>query len=187
MRYLSIAVLPAILLTAPALGEEPADEIKASRTAAKTFGMNLKGELQKAVKAGGPLSGIAVCNERAMQIAEDTSKDLGLEVGRTSLKVRNSDNAPDNWEQEVLQTFEERKAAGEPVGELEYYEIVDHDGGKTFRYMKAIPTAKVCLACHGDSLSAELAAKLDELYPDDRARGFKEGDIRGAFTISKPL
>ena len=70
---------------------------------------------------------------------------------------------------------------------MEYYEVVDHDDGKTFRYMKPIPTAKVCLGCHGDSLSAELAAKLDELYPDDQARGFKEGDIRGAFTISKPL
>ncbi len=30
-------------------------------------------------------------------------------------------------------------------------------------------------------------AKLAELYPDDRATGYKEGDIRGAFTLSKPL
>ena len=192
MKRLSTAVLSAMLFTTPVLGDpvlgdETEDEIKASRAAAKNFGMNLKGELQKAVEAGGPLSGLTVCNEKAMEIAEYTSKELGLQVGRTSLKVRNPDNAPDEWEKKVLQAFEERKAAGEPAGELEYSEILEHDDGtKTFRYMKAIPTAKVCLGCHGDSLSPELTAKLDELYPQDQARGFKEGDIRGAFTISKP-
>jgi hypothetical protein len=184
---LSATLFTTFVLGDPVLGNETEDQIEASRAAAKNFGMNLKGELQRAVEAGGPLSGITVCNEKAMQIAEDTSKELGLQIGRTSLKVRNPNNAPDEWEKKVLQAFEERKAAGEPVGELEYSETLAHDGAKTFRYMKAIPTAKVCLACHGDSLSPELTAKLDELYPQDQARGFKEGDIRGAFTISKPL
>jgi len=30
-------------------------------------------------------------------------------------------------------------------------------------------------------------AKLDTYYPADQARGFKVGDIRGAFTISQPM
>jgi hypothetical protein len=30
-------------------------------------------------------------------------------------------------------------------------------------------------------------AKLKELYPYDKARGFKEGELRGAFTMAKPL
>ena len=59
--------------------------------------------------------------------------------------------------------------------------------GKTFRYMKAIPTGEVCLACHGERLNPELGQRLDELYPQDKARGFKEGDIRGAFTVSQPM
>jgi hypothetical protein len=29
----------------------------------------------------------------------------------------------------------------------------------------------------------ETAKKLDSLYPGDMARGFKKGDIRGAFSI----
>jgi hypothetical protein len=53
--------------------------------------------------------------------------------------------------------------------------------------MKAIPTAELCLTCHGEALDPELQATLDELYPADKARGFKEGDIRGAFTLSRPL
>jgi hypothetical protein len=31
-----------------------------------------------------------------------------------------------------------------------------------------------------------VAKTLAEFYPDDKARGFKVGDIRGAFTIVQP-
>ena len=108
-------------------------------------------------------------------------------VGRTSLKVRNSANAADNWELAVLKQFEARKAQGEPADKLEFFAVIDDDQGqKTFRYMKAIPTAALCLNCHGETLSPEVDAKLKELYPNDQARGFKEGDLRGAFTLAKP-
>ncbi|MBL6933600.1 MAG: DUF3365 domain-containing protein, partial [Rhodospirillales bacterium] len=54
--------------------------------------------------------------------------------------------------------------------------------------MKAIPTdEKPCLACHGGNISEEVAAKLDDLYPQDKARGYNAGDIRGAFTIRQPM
>ena len=53
--------------------------------------------------------------------------------------------------------------------------------------MKAIPTADLCLACHGESINPDIAAAIDEAYPEDQARGFKSGDIRGAFSLSKPL
>ncbi|RMG95091.1 MAG: DUF3365 domain-containing protein, partial [Candidatus Dadabacteria bacterium] len=32
-----------------------------------------------------------------------------------------------------------------------------------------------------------LAAKIRELYPEDRATGFRAGELRGAFTLSKPV
>jgi hypothetical protein len=53
--------------------------------------------------------------------------------------------------------------------------------------MKAIPTAELCVACHGSDLAPEREAQLDRLYPNDQARGFGADDIRGAFTLSKPL
>jgi hypothetical protein len=45
----------------------------------------------------------------------------------------------------------------------------------------------LCLTCHGENIASEVDAKLKELYPYDQARGFREGDLRGAFTIAKPL
>ncbi len=53
--------------------------------------------------------------------------------------------------------------------------------------MKAIPTGGVCLSCHGQRISQPVEAKLERLYPNDRARGYELGDIRGAFTITQPL
>jgi hypothetical protein len=53
--------------------------------------------------------------------------------------------------------------------------------------MKAIPTGKVCLKCHGEKIDPDVEASLKQNYPRDKARGFKEGDIRGAFTITQPM
>ena len=108
-------------------------------------------------------------------------------MGRTSLKLRNPANMPDAWELKVLKTFEERKAAGEDPAKIAYAEVVTQDGSKRFRFMKAIPTAELCLNCHGSELKPEVVKALDKYYAADKARGFNVGDLRGAFSLSKPL
>ena len=158
-----------------------------ARTLVKSFAGTLKHALVSSIKADGPVSAIGVCNVAAPEIADEQSKATGWEIGRTSTKLRNSNNAPDAWEAKVLAIFAEKKAAGDDLKTMQFYETVEIDGKKTFRYMKAIPVGKPCLTCHGDNLKAPLAAKLKELYPQDVATGFKLGDLRGAFTLSKPL
>ena len=101
--------------------------------------------------------------------------------------MRNPANEPDAWELTVLRDFEVRKAAGEDPGTLDHAEIVVADGQRTFRYMKAIGTQPVCTVCHGTTIAPEVTARLDALYPEDRARGFAVGDIRGAFSIAQPV
>ena len=191
MRAISIVVLGAALVAGSASARQQPDvppEVSASREVAQKFGATLKETLQQAIQSGGPINGITVCRDQAAQIATEQGQRLGMLVGRTSLKLRNPANAPDNWELAVLKQFEARKAQGEPVDKLEFFAVIDDDQGqKTFRYMKAIPTAALCLNCHGEHLSPEVDAKLKELYPNDQARGFKEGDLRGAFTLAKPV
>jgi hypothetical protein len=43
--------------------------------------------------------------------------------------------------------------------------------------------------CHGDAtrVSAATRAALQAAYPHDRATGYREGQIRGAITIKRPL
>ena len=168
-----------------------ADELKQQRAESmqvvKEFMGSLKGELQSAMKSGGPTNAIEVCNKVAPAIAAEQSRKHGWEVGRTSLKTRNPANAPDAWEREVLNNFEQRKAEGENPKKMFYEEVVEEDGKQYYRFMKAIPTGKVCLKCHGENIAEPVKAKLDKLYPEDQARGFNLGDIRGAFTIKQPM
>lgn len=181
---LALAVIPTLALAT----EVDVDELaSASREAVAQFAPLLKQELVTALEAGGPVNAIQVCSEIAPDIAATVSRDAGLTVARTSLKYRNPDNAPDDWEREVLQDFESRRAAGESAEALEHYELVESGGDRRFRYMKAIPTAELCVRCHGTQLGAEVEAKLEQLYQEDQARGFEVGDIRGAFTVSKGL
>jgi hypothetical protein len=182
------ALLLACLAAAPALAD---DNLKAhvaeGKGVIKAFFGDLKGELVKGMKGHGPVKTISTCQTVAPQLSEAHSQMSGWEVGRTSLKVRNPDNAPDAWETAVLNEFETRKAAGEDPKKISKAEFVEEGGRKYFRMMKAIPTAEVCTKCHGSELAEPVTAKLNELYPEDKATGFKVGDLRGAFTLKKAL
>lgn len=182
MKIFSAVILTGALLAAPAWADENAGRLEAARNAAKKLQGTLVTELQAAMKEGGPPNAIRVCNTRAPAIANEISAAGNLRIGRTSLRVRNPKNAPDTWEKQVLEQFEARKAAGEDPAKLEHHEVV---GGK-FRYMKAIaiPADMPCLKCHGGELDPAVQAKLKELYPADKATGYKTGDLRGAITIA---
>ncbi len=176
-----------ILITAPAYADDHL-KLKAeeSKKVVMEFASQLKGELKSAMKTGGPISAITVCKDKAPLIAKELSKKYGWRVARTSLKLRNPANRPDAWERDVLEQFEERKRNGEAVKPMAYFAEVEQKGKTSFRFMKAIPTGKVCLSCHGQNIKPEVRAKLDKEYPKDAARGFMIGDIRGAFTITQP-
>ena len=190
-KIISIVLLAAIPLSASYAGDDVKKYTMESKAVVKEFFGQLKGELGKSMKASGPVATIEVCSKSAPAIAKSLSEKHGMKVARTSLKTRNSANAPDAWEEKVLKQFEERRAAGEKPGKIAYSEIIEKDGKKTFRFMKAIgmpPLTKMpCLKCHGENINPKLTAKLDELYPEDKARGYKVGQIRGAFTLTKPL
>lgn len=164
------------------------DDAEQAQAIIKEFATTLQGELKAALKAGGPVNAVSVCQDKAPAIAADLSEQSGWEVGRTSLKTRNTAlNTPDEWETNVLEQFEARKANGESPKGMSYASVVDTEDGEVYRYMQAIPTQEVCLACHGKDITPDLAAALDKAYPEDQARGYSLGDIRGAFTLSKPL
>ena len=190
MKSLAFAVVVATTVFAlSAAADSTEQRVVAARNAAKAYQGALQNELQAAMKAGGPTNAIQVCNSRAPAIGADISATEKMQIGRTSLRLRNAANAPDAWEQQVLELFELRKKGGENPANLEFYEITNGDGKKVFRYMKAIaiPEGAPCLACHGEKIDPAVAAKLKQLYPNDKATGFRAGDIRGAFTITQPM
>lgn len=148
----------------------------------------LKEYLGAAIKEQGAAGAVAACKQIAPEAAASAGEAHTLTIRRTALKLRNPANAPDAFEARVLASFVEKAAAGADVNTLAHGEIVDTEAGKAFRFMKAIPMAEQpCSACHGGDLKPDVAAKIREIYPQDQATGFKPGEIRGAFSVTKPL
>ncbi len=187
---LLVAALAAAAVPASAgefLAADSAD-VRAARAMAVELASRLKGQLEAALAAGGAVSALEVCRTVAPAIAEEISAARGAQVARTALKVRNPHNAPDAFERGVLERFVTEAAAGADPAKLEHAEIVTENGERVLRYMKAIPMAEApCAACHGRAIAPNVAQKIKELYPADKATGFAPGDIRGAFTIVRPM
>ena len=149
----------------------------------------LGGELKAAMTSSGPAGAIGVCKERAPQIAAEAAQRTGMKIKRVSPNNRNPKGVPDAWETQALAKLGKRLAAGEKPETLDMHEVVSGSEGKEFRYAKALPTQALCVQCHGsvDKLSEPVKAKLQALYPADRATGYQPGQIRGALFLKKPI
>ena len=183
-----ILVLGLVVLAMDGRSDQQAEPIQTqaaeAKAAIKELAVALKTELKGAMQAGGPVAAIGVCNTQAMPITQRVANEQGLLLSRVSLKNRNPANLPNEWQIAALESFEQQKAEGRDAGSLVWSETAIVDGKQEFRFMKAIPTDAVCLSCHGTDLSPDVSRILADLYPMDRATGFHEGDIRGAFVVT---
>jgi hypothetical protein len=172
----------------PAHGQDAKTDLAAraelARAVTITYAERLKHSIVKAIKAEGPLGAIAACNTIAPELSEKLADEAKFEIFRTSSKVRNPDNAADAWEQVVLDKFAAEVARGVDPGKLEHYEqTVTKEGQKFFRYMRPIVTGEVCLSCHGPDVKGDVKAEIAKFYPDDKALGYRIGEMRGAFSL----
>ena len=152
-------------------GAQLAKAAGARKEMAETLMAELKGELE----AGGPGSAITVCRDMAPMVAEYVADEHEVRIGRTSHRLRTPGHNAPAW---AISTVDAQVAAEQvflgPAGEL--------------GVLTPISVAKPCLACHGnpEAISVEVAAALSENYPEDRATGFAEGDLRGWFWVEVP-
>ena len=186
-RRASTAGLCALLLSlaAPALaGKAPpiegpaelhADGVRA-REALRPLKKGLKGALQAAL-AESPIAAVDACKLAAPSITEGAARP-DLRVGRTSNRLRNPDNAPPGWARALLDDY----VAGAPDAGARAVRLPGGGVG----YVEPIRISPPCLACHGETVSDGVRARLAELYPEDRATGFDVGDFRGLFWVEFP-
>ena len=179
----------AMLFAAVAAGAQEPSWLGEARKVAGSVPPKLLAVLTEEIGKGGPEGAIMVCRDRAPQMAKAASEETGWSIRRVSLRNRNPRAVPDAWERAALEDFDRRAAAGESPATLEKAEVVTEDGKQSYRYMRALPTQPLCLNCHGspEQLTPAVKEKLKTLYPDDKAVGYRPGEIRGAMTIRKPV
>ncbi len=140
--------------------------------------------LQQKVSESGAAAAVCYCNEFAPQygktkVVEWSAKarsELNAEsfrFRRISSRNRNPQNAPTDAQARILDTWQ--KGSVQPA----YFE----DAGKFYTMHPIKLNQPLCLSCHGDSatLDKKSAAEIKRLYPQDKATGYKLGDLRGAF------
>lgn len=183
-----IAVVLVLGATAMVLAQQASDTAKAAKKAAAPlvakraqeallpFKKSLKGTLMAAIKDGGPLSALSACQVKAPKLTAAAAQ-AGVEVGRTSHKVRNPKNAPEKWVRKALARYIGKKKGD---GEMEPYVVKMLPDGRA-AYAEPIFTGGVCLTCHGENLAAPVQKALKVAYPEDQAVGFKAGEFRGLF------
>jgi hypothetical protein len=157
-----------------------------ARKVATTLPPKLLVALQEEIARTGAEGAIPVCKDMAPKMAGEISQQSGWKIKRVSLKARNDARAtPDEWEKAVLEDFDKRAASGESPAKLEKGEKI----GDEYRFVKALPVQALCLGCHGpaERLSPAVKTVLGQHYPNDRATGYSEGQIRGVISVRKKL
>ena len=143
----------------------------------KPFKKQLMGALKQGLQQS-PAEAVDICHVQAPGIPENVAPE-GVELGRTSHKLRNPDNAPTDWQRELVQHYRQHEDRSPKSRTL--------DNGRV-AYAEPIEVKPLCVTCHGprEQIPDAVRAKLDKQYPQDEATGFRVGDFRGIFWATWP-
>jgi hypothetical protein len=155
----------------------------------KEFMASLKSVLIKEIQMNGIVAALSVCSDTAQILTNKFGLSKGIYIKRVSLRNRNSNNSPDEFEYKALKYFEDLKAQNKLNDNTEYFEIVKNNDVESVRFMKPIIVQALCINCHGsrDQISPEIQTILQKKYPLDKATDYQIGDLRGAVSIQKTL
>ena len=171
----------------PAASAAEADEATLAKVdaALDQLGGSLQSHLKGKLQEEGAAAALSFCHEQAGPLTEEASRETGITMGRSSVKLRNPGNAGPTWVQSWLATHGEA-AAGEAKA---VREVVEVDGRRMAHVLRPIVIQPPCLQCHGapDQLADGVAEQLAAKYPDDQATGYAVGDLRGVFWAEAPV
>ena len=167
---------------------QDSDMLKQSRAVSQSMLKELGQKLQSSMAEGGPINAIGVCQLQAPEIANRASTSNQAKISRVGTRARNPVmGVPNDWQAKALAQFETALARGEKPADLEFSETVTTASGNEFHFAKPIVMQPMCVSCHGspEQISPEVKAKLNELYPNDKAVGYQPGQLRGAVVLSR--
>jgi len=170
-----------------ALGQQPLGAI------GQEFMGALLGRMTSVHAESGPAKAAEVCSKEAPEIAQKYASLYGVSIYRVSDRLRNTKNGASVSERRVLRQWAkqlETVSDSQPVT-LVPVEFQDQQKGQPVtKMMVPIRIAKsICLDCHGSERDIDAGTKaiLMAKYPQDRAVGYRMGDLRGALVIARPL
>ncbi|TVQ96021.1 MAG: DUF3365 domain-containing protein [Deltaproteobacteria bacterium] len=158
-------------------GLDPAERerLEAMAAARMALGQRLMAGVTRQVAEEGPEQAVRFCREVAPAWAAEAAAEHGMEIGRTSERLRNPDNAPPEWAHPALELAERERV------------VLREAGSGRLAELAPIVLAPACTQCHGtaDQIAPGVSQVLAELYPDDAATGYAPDDLRGWFWVAE--
>lgn len=137
-------------------------------------------QLMKAIEKGGPAYAVEFCNTRAIPITDSVSTHFNATIDRVSDQTRNPNNKANKEELSIIDQYKTMLASNEDLKPI----TKDEENGTRFYF--PIKTNAMCLKCHGEpksDINASTLAKINEIYPNDQAKGYEANQIRGIWSI----
>ena len=136
---------------------------------------NLVTNLTQKISEKGAENALEFCNVNAIPLTKQLEDQHNVMIKRVSDKNRNPDNAANETERKYIDFFKEQLALTKKLeGKF--------DNGV---FYAPITTNNMCLQCHGSEkdIKPETLAKIKSLYPNDKAIGYQENEMRGLMVI----
>lgn len=180
IKILSISIILTLVVPTCSTFDE---ETKKAETLEifKGFKTELQSELKQAITAGGTVNAIGVCAQVSPEMEKRVSEEHGLTLKRVSDNYRNPSHVPDEIENKTIQRWKDEMSQGMKPA------VYTQKSNGEFRVIAPIIIDNAtCLKCHGSESEIDRATleKIQVVYPDDKAKGYKMGDVRGAFSAS---
>lgn len=153
--------------------------LKSGRRISAELLKELGGTLKNSIRKKGLVDSIGMCSVSALPLTEKLRKKHDLKsIKRVSEKLRNPENAPDELDTFAMKHLQKEK--------LSSYLQQQVKGGKFYyRFYQAIGVKSSCLPCHGvkKDMKTTVRKKLERIYPNDQATGYKIDDFRGVIRL----
>lgn len=167
-------LLASSLLSAQPLAQEQIVQ-KGNEISGKLL-QTLGGELKTHMQNGGALNALHFCSQNALTLTDKVAKESDAKIKRVALLNRNPLNAPSSEEEKIILDWQSMAKMGKV---LPTYELK-----KGVYYKPILINNEACLKCHGNlETDSPLAKAIKETYPEDKATGYKMGDLRGMIVI----
>ncbi len=143
----------------------------------KALGANLKAAMGR----GGVEEAVGFCNLKALDLTDSLANLYAVEIKRATLKPRNSLNAANVSEAQILSVWQDKLDESQEILPTQFEEE------DKVNFYSPIVMESLCVTCHGvkgESLTPEVEKIISSKYPNDAATGYKVGDLRGLWHIS---
>ncbi len=141
-----------------------------------TLGSNLK----QAINTKGTEGALSFCSTKAISLTDSMAAILNAKIKRVSDKNRNPLNQANSSEIEYINKVKNTLAESQQIKP----KLIKTDRGYIAYY--PIISNKMCLQCHGNpkqDITPKVYSKIKQLYPEDKAVGYKSNELRGIWVI----